>query len=78
MASDQTMASNQTMGVYGIWDDSIPNQSPKLVIAAIVCLAISTIVVAVRFGWRWAHQMRGWDDAMALCAYVRDMSTIES
>ncbi|QIX01268.1 hypothetical protein AMS68_006785 [Peltaster fructicola] len=54
----------------GIWDDSVPNQSPKLVIVSIVFFIISSLVMLVRFAWRWAHQQRGWDDLMALCAYA--------
>lgn len=55
---------------HGVFDYSIPNQSPKLVIVSIVFFAISTITIAVRLGWRWAHRQRGWDDVMALCAYA--------
>lgn len=62
--------STQPASHLGIWDNSVPNQSPKLVIVSIVFFVISSLVMMVRFAWRWAHNQRGWDDVMALLAYV--------
>lgn len=53
----------------GVWTHSIPNQTPGLVIVSIVFLLATTFFVGLRQLWRWTHNQRGLDDAMAAAAY---------
>ncbi|EMC99066.1 hypothetical protein BAUCODRAFT_389608 [Baudoinia panamericana UAMH 10762] len=53
-----------------VWATDVPNRSPAFVIVSIVFICVTTGFFAFRQGWRWAHRQRGWDDAMAACAYI--------
>ncbi|KXT11774.1 hypothetical protein AC579_1648 [Pseudocercospora musae] len=54
----------------GLWDNSIPNQSPALVLVSVVLLLVSTGFFATRLAWRFKYKQRGWDDLIASVAWM--------
>lgn len=53
-----------------LWDDSVPNQSPTLVIISALFLLISTAFFLARIIWRLKYKQKGYDDIMAFLAWT--------
>ncbi|KAF2164620.1 hypothetical protein M409DRAFT_25017 [Zasmidium cellare ATCC 36951] len=53
-----------------LWTTTIPNKTPVLIIVSTVFLFLSTGFFLARFLYRWRTHQRGWDDLMALLAYL--------
>ncbi|KAK4502811.1 hypothetical protein PRZ48_006237 [Zasmidium cellare] len=64
------MSNSTTILTTDPWTTTIPNKTPLLLIVSTVFLTLSTLFFATRLIYRHATHQRGWDDLMALLAYL--------